>query len=143
MSGNWNKIVAEWQGGTGYIGKNDHGGSIKIGAVDGAPGVGPMELMLLGVAGCTAVDIVNILRKKRKHLADLKVEVRGKRAEEHPKIYTEIVIEYQLWGRDLDKKSVERAIDLSEGKYCSASAMLAKSAKITSEYVIFDSEIID
>ncbi|MCK4726186.1 MAG: OsmC family protein, partial [Anaerolineales bacterium] len=107
------------------------------------PGVGPMELMLLGVAGCTAVDIVNILRKKRKHLADLKVEVRGKRAEEHPKIYTEIVIEYQLWGRDLDKKSVERAIDLSEGKYCSASAMLAKSAKITSEYVIFDSEILD
>lgn len=130
--------MAEWQGGTGYIGKNGQGGSIQIGTVDGVPGVGPMELILLGVAGCTAIDIVNILSKKRKHLTDFRVEVQGKRAEDHPKIYTEITIEYQLWGQDLDKKSVEQAIALSEEKYCSASAMLAKSAVITSEYNIFE-----
>lgn len=140
MSEDWKSVVAEWQGGSGYIGKNDQGGRIQIGTVDGVPGVGPMELMLLGVAGCTAIDIVNILKKKRKHLADLRVEVLGKRAENHPKIYKEIKIEYQLWGHDLDRKSVEQAITLSEEKYCSASAMLAKSAKITSEYVIFESE---
>jgi len=90
--------------GTGYIGKNDHVGSIQIGTVDGVPGVGLMELMLLGVAGCIAIDIGNTLSKKRKHLTDLRVEVHGEQAEDHPKMYTEIKIEYQPWGRDLDKK---------------------------------------
>lgn len=143
MSENWKKVIAEWQGGTGYIGKNDQGGSIQIGTVDGVPGVGPMELLLLGVAGCTAIDIVNILDKKRKHLTDFRVEVQGKLADDHPKIYTDITIEYQLWGKDIDRKSVEKAISLSEEKYCSASAMLAKSAQITSEYIIFESDIVD
>lgn len=143
MSENWKKVIAEWQGGTGYIGKNDQGGSIQIGTVDGVPGVGPMELLLLGVAGCTAIDIVNILDKKRKHLTDFRVEVQGKRVDYHPKIYSDITIEYQLWGKDIDRKSVEKAISLSEEKYCSASAMLAKSAQITSEYIIFESDIVD
>ena len=95
------------------------------------------------MAGCTAIDIVNILDKKRKHLTDFRVEVQGKRADDHPKIYTDITIEYQLWGKDIDRKSVEKAISLSEEKYCSASAMLAKSAQITSEYLIFESDLVD
>ncbi len=133
MSGDWKKVVTEWQGSAGNIGKEDQDRSIQIGAVDGVPCVGPMELMMLGVAGCTAIDIVNILNKKRRHLTDFRVEVQGKWTEDHPKIYTEITIEYQLWCKDIDKKSVEQAISLSEEKYCSTSAMYAKSTQITSE----------
>ena len=94
--------------------------------------------MLLGVAGCTGYDIVSILRKKRQNLTDFKVNVRGKRASEHPKVYTEIEVEYHLWGENLDAKAVEQAIELSETKYCSASAMLSATADLRSQYIIHD-----
>ena len=83
-----------------------------------------MELLLLGVGGCTALDIVSILKKQRQNLTEFMVEVRGKRAEIHPRVYTDIEIIYHLWGENLESKAVEKAIKLSEDKYCSASAML-------------------
>ena len=138
MNQEWKEVSANWQGEMGFIGKNQTGGSIQIGNIDQQPGVSPMELLLLGVAGCTGVDIIHILRKKRITLDQFEVRVRGKRADDHPKIYTEIEIEYLLWAEDLPSKAVEQAIELSEEKYCSASAMMSKSAEIRSSYRILD-----
>ena len=136
MNQEWKEVSAEWQGEMGFIGKNQTGGSIQMGTKGQQPRVSPMELLLLGVAGCTGIDIVHILRKKRIQLDQFKVCVRGKRADDHPKVYTEIEIEYLLWAEELSTKAVEQAIELSEEKYCSASAMMSKSAEMRSSYRI-------
>jgi putative redox protein len=136
MSALWKEVVAEWRGDTTFIGKNVVGGSVQMGELDGQPGISPMELLLTGLAGCTGVDVALILGKKRQPLDDLQVRVRGKRADQHPKVYTEIVIEYWLWGEGLSEKAIEQAIALSEEKYCSASAMLGAKAQIISSYRI-------
>lgn len=138
MSGNWKEVYAQWTGGEGdsFIGHNGTGGSVQIGPVDEKPGVGPMEMLLLGVAGCTGIDITSILRKQRQHLTDFRVEVRGLRADTYPMVYTNIEVTYLLWGEDLNPKFVEQAIDLSEEKYCSASIMMRATAKFTSSYRI-------
>lgn len=101
------------------------------------PGIGPMQLLLVAVAGCTGEDIVSILQKKRAGLTDLQIRVRGKRAVDYPRIWTDIEITYLLWGEDLRPKDVEQAIQLSEEKYCSVSLMLRKSAKVSSAYHIY------
>ncbi len=98
-------------------------------------GVGAMDLLLFSVAGCTAVDVVIILKKQRQPVAGVTVKVSGERATEHPKVFTKIHIHYTVKG-DLDPKKVERAIQLSEEKFCSASAMLRKTAEITNSYEI-------
>jgi putative redox protein len=99
--------------------------------------IGPMQLLLVGLAGCTGIDIVSILEKKKSTPSGFKVKVRGKRAESYPMVYTDIEIEYLLWGDNLKKKDVEQAIKLSEHKYCSVSIMLAKTARLSSTYKIF------
>lgn len=132
----WREVSVQWQGEMGFIGKNQTGGSVQMGTIDGQPGVSPMELLLLGVAGCTGIDIVHILGKKRITLDQFEVRVRGKRADDYPMVYTEIVIEYLLWGNNLSSKAVEQAIELSEEKYCSASIMMSKSAVMQSSYRI-------
>ncbi len=136
MSDQWREIEAEWKGGGAFIGRNPSGGTVQMGKLDEIPGISPMEMLLVGLAGCTGVDIVDILQKKREPLKELKVKVRGKKAEDFPKIYTEIEVTYLIWGEGIDPKSVERAIQLSEEKYCSVSAMLRQSAKISSSYQI-------
>ncbi|MEN8173626.1 MAG: OsmC family protein [Chloroflexota bacterium] len=136
MSTDWVTLTADWGGEMAFLGKNEKGGSVQMGAVDGVPGVSPMEMLLFGLIGCSGVDVVHILRKKRLTLDDFRLAVRAKRAPNHPKVYTEIEISYMLWGSDLTPKAVEQAIELSEEKYCSASAMLGKTAKISSTYQI-------
>lgn len=136
MSDEWKEVIVDWCGEYAFIGTNLAGGTVQMGSLNGKPGVSPMELLLLGVAGCTGVDIVSILSKKRKKLTALQIRVRGKRAEEHPKVYTDIEIVYELKGEDLDEKSVEQAIQLSEEKYCSASAMLRAVAQVRWGYTI-------
>ncbi len=140
MSEDWREVSAEWLGEYAFRGANSVGGELQMGTYAGKPGVSPMELLLLGVAGCTGVDVVSILTKKRKDLKNLKVSVRAKRANEHPKVWNEIEVTYHLWGSDLDEKSVEQAIQLSEEKYCSASAMLSATAKISSAFIIHISD---
>ena len=137
MSEEWKEINAFWKGGTDFIGTNAQGGRVVMGEVDGERGIAPMELLLASLAGCTGVDIALILKKKRAKLHDLQVRVRGKRAATHPRYYTEIEIEYLLWGEDLQEKDVTQAIQLSEEKYCSASAMLREKAEIRHTYQIF------
>jgi putative redox protein len=138
MADQWREIEAEWQSGGTFIGRNAAGGTVQMGKLDERPGVSPMELILVGLAGCTGVDIVDILEKKRQPLKALKVKVRGKKAEEYPKIYKEIEITYLIWGEGIDPIAVERAIQLSEEKYCSVSAMLRSVAEIRSSYKILN-----
>ncbi len=141
MSDQWREIEAEWKGGGAFIGSNLTGGAVQMGRLNEIPGISPMEMILVGLAGCTGVDIVNILQKKRQPLQALKVKVRGKKADDFPKIYTEIEVFYLVWGEGIDPQAIERAIQLSEEKYCSVSAMLRQSAQIRTSYQILSSEI--
>lgn len=136
MDDAWREIKVEWQGDNAFIGTNPSGGSVQIGTLEGNQGLSPMELLLAGLAGCTGLDVASILEKKHKSLQNLEITVRGKRAEDHPRIYTEIEIYYLFKGEDLDHGSVERAIQLSHQKYCSASAMLGASADIQISFEI-------
>jgi putative redox protein len=138
MDDSWREVVAEWQGDNAFIGRNFSGGQVQMGTIEGKPGISPMELLLLSVAGCTGIDIASILVKKRQPLQDLKVRVRGKRAETYPMVYTDIEVTYLLWGTGIHPKAVEQAIRLSEEKYCSASIMLRAVVKFTSSYHILE-----
>ncbi len=140
MSNEWREIEAEWRGGSAFIGRNEAGAAVQMGKLDDIPGVSPMEIILVGLAGCTGVDIVDILAKQHQPMTALKVLVRGKKAEEFPKVYKEIEVTYQIWGEGIDPKAVERAIQLSEEKYCSVSAMLRSSAQIRSSYEILSQD---
>lgn len=134
MAGQWKEVEAEWQGDNVFIGKNPTGGTVQMGKVNDKPGVSPMELILVGLAGCTGVDIVDILRKKRQDVRAFKVNVRALRADTYPMVYKEIEIVYHIWGEDISPTAVERAIQLSQDKYCSVSAMLRSVAEIRCDY---------
>jgi putative redox protein len=112
-------------------------------AMDGPPEFGgaaaasrPLELLLIGLAGCTGMDVVSILTKKRAPLEAFRLEAEATRAAEHPKVFTDIKLTYFLRGEGLKDKDVAEAIRLSRQKYCSASAMLSKACKISFEYKI-------
>jgi putative redox protein len=113
--------------------------------VDGSPDVGgrnsgarPMELVLMGTGACSAIDVVLILRKARQSIEDCVVELEADRAESEPKVFTRIRMHYVVTGKGLNPAQVERAINLSKDKYCSASAMLAKTAEITADFEIVE-----
>lgn len=137
MDDSWREVVAEWGGEMGFIGRNPAGGCVQMGTLNGQPGIGPMEMLLLGVAGCTGMDVVSILKKMRQDLQAFQVQVRGNRRSDYPQIFTEIEVIYHLWGEELDPKSVKSAIELSELKYCSASAMLSAAAQMRSSFHIY------
>ncbi len=124
--------------GLSFVGKADSNHWL---AMDGPTDFGgaaaaarPLELFLLGLAGCTGMDVVSILRKKRAPLEAFRLEVAAARAEEHPKVFTGIHLSYYLGGEGLSEKDVAEAIRLSQEKYCSAAAMLSKACEITYEY---------
>ncbi len=96
----------------------------------------PMQLVLIGLCGCTGMDVISILKKKRQSLTGLEVRATAERAEDRPRVYTEIHLEFVVTGEDVDPHAVERSIELSQTKYCSASAMLRKTAEITTSYRI-------
>lgn len=111
--------------------------------IDGAPGFGrdtgipPMRLLLLGAAGCSAMDVVHILKNRmRREVTGLRVEVSSEQAEDHPKVYTRIGLRYLVRGRGLKEKDVRRAIELSETQFCSAAVMLGKTAEIVTSFEI-------
>lgn len=101
----------------------------------------PMELGLIALGGCTAMDVISILKKKRAPVEDFAMELEAERADEHPKVFTRIRIKYIIYGKGIRPQDVERAIELSETKYCSMSAMLGKTAEITTEYEIREPKI--
>ncbi len=101
-------------------------------------GVRPMEMLLMGLGGCTAMDVLSILRKQRQDVTDCVIEVEGERGDEHPKIFTKIHVHFIITGNNLKESSVKRAVDLSAEKYCSVSAMLDKAAEITHDYEVVE-----
>ena len=111
-------------------GPEDHGGH--------GTGMRPMELILLGLGGCTSFDVIEMLTKSRQKISDCVVEITAKRSEEIPKIFTDIHVHYIVTGDNLKENLVRRAIKLSAEKYCSASIMLGKAATITHDYDIIE-----
>ena len=138
------ECTVRWVAGSGmsFIAET---GSGHILAMDGAPDGGgrnlaprPMETVLAGTGGCTAYDVVVILRKSGQDIRGCDVEVKAERADTDPKVFTKIHLHFVVRGRALKPSTVETAIKLSHGKYCSASAMLGKTAEITWDYEIID-----
>ncbi|MCK9187897.1 OsmC family protein [Acidithiobacillus sp.] len=109
-------------------------GSVEIGGRNLGPR--PMELLLMGLGGCSSIDVVMILQKSRQDIRDCIVEISARRADQEPKVFTEIHLHFVVSGKALDPKRVAHAIDLSAEKYCSASIMLSKTAVITHDYEI-------
>ncbi len=125
-------LMAEAESGHGVV----IDGAAEIGGRN--LGVRPMEMILMGLGGCTAMDVLSILKKQRQNVTDCVIEVNGERREQTPKIFTDIHIHYIITGRDLKNNLVKRAVDLSAESYCSVSAMLGKSANITHDYEIVE-----
>ncbi|AUH50740.1 OsmC family protein [Chromobacterium sp. ATCC 53434] len=128
----------KWVDGVCFIGETGSGHAVVM---DGAPegggrnlGPRPMELVLLGTAGCTSYDVINILKKSRQDVRDCWVEIEADRADVDPKVFTRIHFHFVVTGRDLKPDAVERAIKLSAEKYCSASIMLGKTADIMHDF---------
>ncbi|MCH7851569.1 MAG: OsmC family protein [Candidatus Marinimicrobia bacterium] len=99
-------------------------------------GARPMELVLMAMGGCSGIDIELILRKMRLKLSDFRIHLKGERADSDPRVYTKIHAEYHFWGRDLPREKLERAVKLSEEKYCSVSNMLNRVAAVTTEVIL-------
>jgi putative redox protein len=128
--------------GVSFEGRADSGPAVVM---DGAPEYGgrnrgprPMELVLIGMGGCTAFDVVHILRRQRQDVTDCRVELEAERAPADPKVFTRIHAHFVVTGRSLKEAQVRRAIELSAEKYCSASIMLGKTATITHDYEIVE-----
>ena len=101
-------------------------------------GFRPMELLLVGLAGCTGMDVISVLRKKRQQVTSYEVNIQGVRAEDHPMVFVEITVEHIVTGHQIQPEAVARAIALSEGRYCGAGAMLGKVAHLTHTYRIVE-----
>jgi len=128
--------------GVRFVGQSEAGHSVVM---DGAPesggknlGVRPMEMLLLGLGGCSAFDVVLILRKGRQQVTDCVAELSAERADTDPKVFTKIHVHFIVTGKALDPKRVEQAVHLSAEKYCSASIMLGKTAEITHDFVVVE-----
>jgi len=136
------KATIKWIDGVSFVGESESGHAVVL---DGPPtaggrniGIRPMELLLLGMGGCSAFDVVSILTRGRQDLVDCRAELSAERAEEDPKVFTRIHVHFVVSGRGLKAATVERAIKLSAEKYCSASIMLGKTAEVTHDYEIVE-----
>lgn len=131
-------VNIKWVKDLQFVAQAGDGPAVVIDSHAGGGGAAPMELVLMGLGGCTAMDVISIMRKKRANIARFEVHLTGERAEEHPKRYTKVHIEYVLYGQGIKPQSVEQAIRLSEEKYCSAMASL--NAAFTHSYRIVEAE---
>lgn len=135
-------VKVNWQSRMSFTGSADSGFSINLGAdpaVGGDnDGLRPMELMALSLAGCTAMDVISILQKKREEVTGFEVKVHAERADEHPKVFTSAVVEYLVSGHNVSQAAVVRAIELSAKRYCPAQAMLGKVMSLKLRYTIFE-----
>lgn len=139
------KVRVKWIEGVAFMGESETGHAVVL---DGAPenggrniGMRPMEMLLIGMGGCTSFDVVTILKKSRQPVVDCVAEISAERAEEIPKVFTKIHVHFVVTGKDLNEKQVARAVSLSAEKYCSASIMLSKSVTITHDYEIKPLEV--
>lgn len=136
------KARVQWLDGRAFVGESGSGHAVVM---DGSPesggrniGIRPMEMMLLGLGGCTAFDVVMILERMREKVTDLDISLEGERAGEDPKVFTHVKLVYRITGYRLKPANVERAVKLSAEKYCSASAMFGKTASIEHSFEIIE-----
>ena len=129
-----------WKGDMTFIGRADTGFSVQLDSAEAAgghnDGFRPTELIAIGLVGCTGMDVISILRKKRQEVTAFEVKAHIIRADEHPKVFTNIEIEYIVAGKNIDPAAVDRAVQLSEERYCPSIAMLRKAAEITNRITI-------
>ena len=134
------KTKIKWMQDVSFNGSSESGHEVVLDGPEelGGKGLGmrPMEMMLIGMGGCTSFDVVTILKRSRQQITGCIAEIEAIRADEIPKVFTSIHIHFLIKGIDLQEKAVERAIELSANKYCSASIMLGKSVKITHDFEI-------
>lgn len=137
-------VYLNWKGKMAFEGAGESGFTQRFDAEESVGGQNsaarPMELIALGLAGCTGMDVISILAKKKQQVTDFQVKVHAPRAEEHPKVFTRAVIEYLVSGKEIDSAAVLRAIELSAEKYCPAQAMLGKAFPMELMYKIFDEQ---
>lgn len=132
------KAKLEWKEKMQFVGQAGNNPCVTLDNPEGKTGPTPMEMVLMGIAGCTAMDVISIIRKRRADVTGFQVNITGERAEDHPKRYTRILIEYVLEGTGITAKDVERAIKLSTTKYCSATASM--NAQVETSYRILVKE---
>ena len=136
------KAKVKWAGGMTFLGESPSGNSVVMdaGIESGGNdmGVRPMEMLLLGMGGCASIDVILILKKARQDVIDCWVELDGERVDDHPRYFNKIHAKFFVKGNNIDAKHVERAIDLSMDKYCSASAQMAALAEITTEFEVLE-----
>ena len=136
------EVTLDWKGGMAFKGFADSGFQQNMDAdesVGGENGAGrPMEFIAMGLAGCTGMDVISILKKKQQDVKSFQVKVHAEKSEEHPKVFTSAIIEYQVLGDDISEDALIRAIELSSEKYCPAQTMLSKAFPIKLIYKIFD-----
>ena len=137
-------VLLNWKGGMSFEGAGDSGFVQKLDAEEAVGGgnsaARPMEFIALGLAGCTAMDVISILRKKKQPVTDFKIMLHVDRAEEHPKVFSRAVIEYLVTGENVDEAALLRAIELSVEKYCPAQAMLSKAFPMKLIYKILSED---
>lgn len=136
------KAKATWENDMAFTATTDDRFSVRMDAseiVGGHDsGFRPTDLLAIGLAGCTGMDVISILKKKRQQVTAFQVLVNAQKAEEHPRVFTQIQIEYVVTGKDIDPSAVERAVELSETRYCPSIAMLGKTAEITHKITILE-----
>lgn len=137
----------QWKGRLSFTGSADSGFEVPLGSY---PEVGgdddgfrPMELMALSLAGCTAMDVISILTKKRQQVSDYNVKVKTKRSQEHPKVFTSAIIEYHVAGTGIKENALTRAMELSADAYCPAQAMLGKIIPLELKYFIYEGDTLE
>jgi len=138
------KARVKWAEARTFVGEATTGHKIAFGTAHGEgakPGPSPMELVLIGTGGCAAWDVVSILEKGREKVDDVVVELDADRAETEPKVFTRVHMHFVVKGRGVDPRKVERAINLSVEKYCSASAMIAKTAEMTHDFEVVETAV--
>ena len=142
MSDNKKRSTAVLRDDMIFLGQSSNGYTIPLDAKKEAgghdAGISPIELLLTSLAGCTAMDVVSILRKKRQNMSGFEIRIHGDRTTDHPKVFTDFELEYVVHGVDIDPAAVERAIQLSTETYCSAHAMLEKAAHIRTRFTIIN-----
>lgn len=129
-----------WHGNMNFTGKTNSDFPISLGTPTSPNHATPMELILVGLAGCTAMDVISILEKKRQEVTGLEVRVDSDRSENHPRVFTNAVITYIVSGKNIEEDAVLRAVELSVTKYCSVHAMLEQAFPMDAHYEIYEDE---
>ncbi|HJN40973.1 MAG: OsmC family protein [Anaerolineales bacterium] len=130
------RAEVRWKEGLDFTGRADSGCAVELasGAAETGSGTSPMELVLIALAGCTAMDVISILQKKRQQVTGFEVRVQAKKTEEHPRVFTTASLEYIVTGDEVRVDAVARAVELSKTKYCSVYAMLKQAMPIEFSY---------